>query len=309
MHHVSETEVDGYRAATLSAPLADLQATFIPSLAMLGTSLRFGADELLGARHGVAAYAERGATMGIPLLHPWANRLRPPRVGGHDLDLGSSRVHLDENGLAIHGLHLAGAGWDVAKQVATVESATLAGRLRFDQPDLLTQFPYPHELTVTAVLRDQTLSIATSLRPTGDVAVPIAFGWHPYLQLPRTRRADWAVGLPITRRAVLDEQMIPTGIDEAVSPEHGPLGQRTFDDLYTELSTPTVFTLEGADHRLEVAFGGGYRFAQIYAPANDDVISFEPMTAPINALATGQVEVVSPGDTFTATFSITVNST
>ena len=38
-------------------------------------SLRHRGDELLAQNAGVDAYAERGKTMGIPLLYPWANRL------------------------------------------------------------------------------------------------------------------------------------------------------------------------------------------------------------------------------------------
>jgi galactose mutarotase-like enzyme len=57
-----------------------------------------------------------------------------------------------------------------------------------------------------------------------------------------------------------------------------------------------------------VAFGPGFPFAQIYAPADDDVIAIEPMTAPTNALLVGDDELPSaePGTPFTAAFSVTV---
>ena len=32
----------------------------------------------------------------------------------------------------------------------------------------------------------------------------------------------------------------------------------------------------------------GYPYAQVYAPDDDDVIAFEPMTAPTNTLVSGQ---------------------
>ena len=47
--------------------------------------------------------------------------------------------------------------------------------------------------------------------------------------------------------------------------------------------------------------------AQVLAPATDDVICFEPMTAPTNALHSGdRLSLVAPGERYTATFSITV---
>jgi len=52
-----------------------LEATFVPAAGMLCSSLRHRGQELLAQNAGVSAYAERGKTMGIPLLYPWANRL------------------------------------------------------------------------------------------------------------------------------------------------------------------------------------------------------------------------------------------
>jgi aldose 1-epimerase len=47
--------------------------------------------------------------------------------------------------------------------------------------------------------------------------------------------------------------------------------------------------------------------AQVFAPATDDVICFEPMTAPTNALnSSDRLSLVAPGERYTATFSITV---
>jgi aldose 1-epimerase len=66
--------------------------------------------------------------------------------------------------------------------------------------------------------------------------------------------------------------------------------------------------LEGGGRRIEVRFGEGYRYAQVFAPEIDDVVAFEPMTAPTNALVTGgpELPLVSPGERFRAVFSVTV---
>ena len=305
---VVEGRVDGRPSLTLVSVASELRATFVPSLAMLGTSLKLGDDELLGQRSGVRGYAEHAKTMGIPLLYPWANRLEPASVGQppHVLKRPSPLIHPDQNGLPIHGLHLVDAGWDVTERFADDHGARLSARLRFDRDDLLAQFPFPHEIAVTVSLRGSTIQLDTKVRPTGVQAVPISFGWHPYFHLPRAARRDWEIGLPVTSRAVLDDRMLPTGRFATTNPELAPLGDRTFDDLFTGLSDPGVFTLSSSDARVEVAFGDGYPWAQVYAPNNDDVIAFEPMTAPTSALATGnQLPIVDAGETFTATFSIT----
>ena len=54
-------------------------------------------------------------------------------------------------------------------------------------------------------------------------------------------------------------------------------------------------------------FVGGYPYAQVYAPEDQDVVCFEPMTAPTNALVSGrQLELVPPGEATTVSFSIAV---
>ena len=68
------------------------------------------------------------------------------------------------------------------------------------------------------------------------------------------------------------------------------------------------FVLAGGGRRIEVSFGEGYPYAQVYAPADDDVVAFEPMTAPTNALVDdqGSISSAKPGEPFTATFAVTL---
>jgi aldose 1-epimerase len=59
-----------------------------------------------------------------------------------------------------------------------------------------------------------------------------------------------------------------------------------------------------------VEFLQGYRFAQIYAQPGLDYICLEPMTAPANALVTGeQLPIVEIGERFRAKFRIAVCDT
>ena len=74
-------------AVTLRDEQAQLEATFLPGAGMLCSSLRHRGEELLAQNRGVEAYVERGKTMGIPLLYPWANRLAAfdYTVAGHSV--------------------------------------------------------------------------------------------------------------------------------------------------------------------------------------------------------------------------------
>ena len=53
-------------------------------------------------------------------------------------------------------------------------------------------------------LRSDLLTWSVTLTATGDVPVPVSFGWHPYLRLPGVPRAEWDLQLPLVREALLD---------------------------------------------------------------------------------------------------------
>src|SRR2546423_7530437 len=106
-HEIGESTLAGHPVRLLRSP-AGLEATFAPGVGMVGCSLRHRGEELLGQRGGLQKYAETGSSFGIPLLHPWANRLDglAYEVDGVAVRLDPERtpVRLDAHGLPIHGL-------------------------------------------------------------------------------------------------------------------------------------------------------------------------------------------------------------
>jgi aldose 1-epimerase len=303
--------VDGFPALTLRSA-GGLEATFVPGAGMVGCSLRDRGTELLGRRGGLPAYVAERKTFGIPLLYPWANRIATSRfrLAGRDviIDPAATPVRLDA-GLPIHGLLAAVAGWTVERHEATSDGARLDARFDFGaDPALAAAFPFPHVLRIAATVADRTLTIATTVEASEASPVPIAFGYHPYLQLPDVPRADWTVELPVRERLVLDERMLPTGEREPANPVSGALGSRSFDDGYVAPADSAPFVLAGGGRRIEVAFGPEFRFAQVYAPLDDDVVAFEPMAAPANALVAGgpDLPIIAAGERWSAAFAITV---
>jgi aldose 1-epimerase len=293
----------------------ELEATFVPGAGMVGSSLRHRGEELLGQRGGLAAYREQFKTFGVPLLYPWANRLSRRRfgLGGRQVSIDPERtpLRLDESGLPIHGLLAAAQGWTVDRHVAVGAPAVVCATFDWSAHEaLMAAFPFAHELRFEAALEGDTLTIVTTVEATAGSLVPVAFGYHPYLRLPGVVRGDWRVALPVRERLLLDDRTLPTGERERVEPIRGPLGARTFDDAFAAPPRGAPFVLEGGGRRIELAFGGGYGYAQVYAPPEDDVIAFEPMTAPADALVTGPpaLRVLAPGESYAAAFSITVTA-
>jgi len=309
-HSNQRSVFDGRPVQILSSREADVHAGFLPELGMLGVTLREAGEELLGRNKGLAAYEHSGTTMGIPLLYPWANRLGGfgYRFGEQDVALQGG-FPLDEHGLPIHGLLGALRDWVPTGAGADEDRAWAGAELdAARRDDVLAGFPFPHNVRVDATLRGGTLTIATTLRATGDAPVPVAFGYHPYLRLPGVARAEWEVSMPLARRLELDAQSLPTGASEPVAAIQGALGDRTFDDEYLVAEDGEPFVLAGGGRRISVTFERGYPYAQVFAPPNDDVVCFEPMTAPANALRRNPASVttVAPGSEYRARFSIAV---
>jgi aldose 1-epimerase len=306
---VERDALEGYEAVTLAA--GALEATFVPSLGMVAGSLRHAGEELLDRRARLRAYRDGGAVMGVPLLHPWANRLARDEliVGGHRIRLpGPPAVWRDEHGLPIHGLLGAHPGWSVHEADADGHAARLIARLDFTaNARLRAAFPFPHELVLDATLSPRSLRIATTVRATGAVAVPIAFGYHPYLRIPGVDRTDWEVCLPARRRLELDKRLLPTGRGEPEGPARFRLAHARFDDGYDGLDDGATFSVGAGGTEIRVILEAGYRAAQIFSPAGAPFICFEPMVAPANAFCTGAgLARVAPGEAYTAAFRIDV---
>ena len=249
----------------------DLEATFAPEAGMVCHSLRHRGEELLGQRDGLEAYARTGKTMGIPFLHPWANRLGAwsYEALGRPVDLHGTPVRADAGtGLPMHGTLPARVDRARRPGVAELDGASTPSRSRT---------PSACEVELGDALR-----ITTTIE-AHDGPVPVSFGFHPFLLIPGVPRpSGTSSSCDAPLQAVRPADPRP-GETEPVEPYVGPLGDRAYDDGYNELADGP-FVVEGGGRRIEVHFEEGFPFAQVYAPPANDLISFEPMTAPTDAL-------------------------
>jgi aldose 1-epimerase len=311
---ITETTVDGLPSLTIdSGGNGGIEATYVPSAGMVACSLRHRGEELLGQRGGLRTYIRERSTMGIPLLYPWANRLgeRRFRLAEREvaLDNGAPDVGLDPNGLPIHGLLSADDGWRITTREPAEDGGVLGASFDFAaRDDLTAQFPFPHTVRIDATVKGPRLTVRTTVLASSAGQVPISFGYHPYLRLPGVDRGDWWIEAPVRERLLLDRRMLPTGERAPVAVAPGRLGARTFDDEYRAPDDHLPFVLSGPDRRIELSLGMGYPYAQVYAPSDDDVVAFEPMTAPTNAFVDGgrELTVLVAGESYQASFSIEV---
>jgi aldose 1-epimerase len=276
-------------AVTLTGPGGELSATFLPGAGMICSSLVHRGEQLLGQRNGLEAYLERGSSFALPLLYPWANRL-----SGWDYDFGDAHVQLDpseplihqdpDTAVPMHGVLAGCPDWRLLSASGTDLSAELDYGAN---PARLAAFPFPHRLEYGAELTDTALTVTLTVTPTSGLAVPVSFGFHPFLN-PGGARASWELSGPVP------------GLD-------GPLGDRQFDAGHDGVPGGASFSVSSALRTLGVTFLAGYSDVQIFAPPGSDFVCFEPMTAPTDALRSGTgLVAVDPGRDFSASFAITV---
>lgn len=288
---------------TVTLAVADLQATVAVDGFLQVASLRHRGDELLvRADELPAAYAVHGRSAGITLLHPWANRLSRDRFQAQlmearlDAEPGLAR---DPNGLPIHGLAAQPGEWSLtggeARATARLERPATAG------------FPFPHAVDVAFGLEPTRLVVETTLVATTAEPVPLLHGWHPYLRLQSAPRARWRLALPPRLHQRLDERGLPTG-DVLYEPAEAELlGRRTFDHAYSGLAGGTVLALAGGGRVVRVVLSRGYPRAQVFAPGDADVVSLEPMCAPIDAYVSGDgIILVTEDEPITTRFVVEV---
>jgi aldose 1-epimerase len=286
-----------------------LEAAFVPAVGMLGISLTLDGTELLAPRHGIDGYVEKGSTLGIPLLHPWANRLSTVTQTVDDVTwdvvVGEPGVHPDKNGLAMHGLVAGLDAFEVVVAEAEGDEARLVARLRWDDRlDRFASFPFEHDLEVEASVRGHVLRVTTTLT-AGAHEVPVAFGWHPWFEFPDTPREEWELHSPFSQRAVLSDLAIPTGDVLDAPPPSGRLGAEFLDDVFLEVGEGSAVAVRAGDLEVAVRYVSGYDVGVLFAPLDADTICIEPMTAPTDPFA-GRfpLRVAAAGEAVAAVFEV-----
>jgi aldose 1-epimerase len=299
---------EGFDSITLTSSDGSTTAEFVPEANMVCCSFVVDGTELLDRRRGVRTYAEQGKTMGIPLLYPWANRLARfgYRAAGKDVTLSTddARIPRDSGGLPIHGVVPGLLRWELEDSSA---SDAVASRLSWRADALLELFPFVHDVRREARLGRGELTLTTTVTAGADGPVPVSFGYHPYTRAPAGSRDEWVITLGAADRLVLDENSIPTGERAAIDREPFRLAGKSLDDAFDAASDPT-FSAAAGDAALSVEFLAGYPYAQVFSPAGQEFICFEPMTAPANALNSGDgLTVLEPGESYRAAFKVAVS--
>lgn len=262
-------------------------------------------------------YAETYPDASLPpsacgiLLAPWPNR-----VAGGKWELDGKSLQLDitepSRGNASHGL-LRNTGYQAPAGTAKESTVTL-------QAEIFPQHGYPFHLLHEATYSlddDGGLRVRQSLANVGQERAPFALGAHPFLRIGSVPVEELTLTVAADTRITADERLIPVG-REPVAGEYDfrtgrRIGDQALDSAFTGLE------LVDGEHRHRLAAPDGssvtlwsdqeYGYVHVFLtdqlPGRSRAVALEPMTAPANALNSGEgLRWLEPGNTFAAEWGI-----
>ncbi len=245
--------------------------------------------DVLWSEPGFGTGQKRASGSGIPLLFPYAGRIRGRSLvwEGREYPLEGD----DGLGNAIHGFVL-NRPWRVLQQT----EARVVGQFQasVDEPKLLDCWPADFCITATYELEGRTLSSTFSVENPCDRPLPFGFGTHPYFRVPLGGEVadNCRVVLPVARTWELDS-MLPTGTQLDVPAETGSeqgiaFGEMGFDDVFTGLDYEAGWCTcqirdPGSKRRLSIRFDQTFRECVVYNPPHREAVCIEPLTCVPNA--------------------------
>ncbi|WP_162606352.1 aldose 1-epimerase family protein [Jiangella asiatica] len=261
---------------------------------------------------------QRPAGDGPPALYasavlvPWPNRVDGGRWSLHGVE---QQLELTEPaaGNAVHGL-LAATRYS---RTAGDEHAVTLGAPVTPQPG----YPFHLDTSVAYVLEPDGVVVRHTIVNRGAHPAPVAIGTHPYLRVGTAPVAELTVTVPAARAIELDERYMPTGTVDVAGTVHdlsdgvlvGPGGRHgcwTGLDVVDGRATSTLRAPDGTVVELwqEPDFGYVQLWVTDSFPGADGVttaVAVEPMTAPPNALRSGEaLRWLEPGETWTTAWGI-----
>jgi aldose 1-epimerase len=278
-----------------------LTAEVAPDVGGALTAFAAGDQALLRPALASGPYAGRPLGMACFPMLPFANRIASGRFA-HD----GREYRIARNVSERHPLH--GHGWQGRWSV--IARTACSTRLEFRGG---AEWPWPYVAVEEITLVPRGITITLDFRNLGNRAAPVTLGLHPYfrhggsLQVETTAAGVWepdVEGIPVAFRplsesgpASLPVEVARSGLDHCFDGWTG----------HARLRWPR-------DGTALVMEAWGSRCLHVYAPADQDYVCLEPVTARPDAFNPrpddlAPAPVVSPGESVVLGLRLRVDST
>ncbi|MBI3468337.1 MAG: aldose 1-epimerase, partial [Planctomycetes bacterium] len=240
----------------------------------------------------------RPSGSGIPILFPFAGRIRGTRFGfdGREYELTPG----DAMGNAIHGFVM-NRPWKVIEQ--TANRAVGQFQASVVEPALLERWPSDFRLTVSYEIAGNVLRSELLVENPGKGPLPFGLGTHPYFRVPlgaKGNRDACRVQVPVNKVWEL-VNLLPTGRQFDAAGKHAlapgmNFSDTHFDDVFTgigfdnHLATSSISD-PGSGRRLVMTFDDTFRECVVYNPPHRQAICIEPYTCLPNPFELEQLSI------------------
>lgn len=235
-------------------------------------------------------------------LFPWGNRVRDGKYSFQETDYQLSINEIAFNN-AIHGLVSFGNFEVVEEEVNEVEAILT---LRYTYRGGAFGFPFPFVLDIQHIFSsDEGLELNYTVKNTGQKAMPMVLGWHPYFKIEGETADDWQIEFPATHQYKSDSQMISADKVEVDFKGIIDLRGRTLNAVFAvKPSSKIEAKLHSPKKNMTLnvwqeGLKGGFTYLVVYIPDARDCIAIEPMTGNTDAFNSGDgLLVLEAGKTF-----------
>lgn len=247
-------------------------------------------------------FGNKALTMGVPILLPFANRIRGTldndgqsintMINGHRINLPanwcSEAPHCEKH--AIHGL-IYNRPFTHIHTKNSNEEAAVFGELAAG--DFKGHWLSKTDVRVAIAMSNNIIELKITAKNSGNEELPMGIGAHPYFALPSEQRHQVQLHLPATMRALVNNyaDVFPTGKVETVnntaydfsaSPGKN-LANLYLDDSFTQLirdkqnrATATIID-PLANYGLHIhIISPEIKVIQVYSPPEKNFIAIEP---------------------------------
>ncbi|HEX3907748.1 MAG TPA: aldose 1-epimerase family protein [Mycobacteriales bacterium] len=244
-------------------------------------------------------------------LVPWPNRVQDG-VWHHDGTAMQLTLTEPEQRNAIHGL----VRWAAWTAVERSDAAVTVSCRSYPQPG----YPFAIEVSNAWSLSDTGLEVVTTIVNRGGAPAPVACGFHPYITAGTPTVDTATLHLPAASYLPTGAQQIPTGRESVAGTpydfrEPHPIGDLQIDHTLTDLARDADgrFRLRLTGEReVTVWMDEAYPYVEVFSgdalpdPARRrQGLGIEPMSAPPNALVTGESVVwLAPDQSWRGTWGI-----
>ncbi len=235
-------------------------------------------------------------------LFPWGNRVRNGRYSFQETDYQLSINEIAFHN-AIHGFVSFG-NFEVVEEEVNEMEAMLTLRYTYRGEEF--GFPFPFILDIQHIFSsDEGLELNYTVKNTGQKAMPMVLGWHPYFKIEDETADDWQIDFPATHQYKSDSQMISADKVEVDFKGIIDLRGKTLDAVFAvQPSSKIEAKLHSPKKNITLnvwqeGLKGGFTYMVVYIPVARDCIAIEPMTGNTDAFNSGDgLLVLEAGKTF-----------